>query len=73
MANKSKNRANQPPTGEGKKQSPVAGESRKLQKRSEVLQADRGNAEQNIGMENEERTDYAPQIKDKAKRAKAGR
>jgi hypothetical protein len=36
MADKKKN---QPPTGHGKKQSPVKGESRKLDKRSTVTQA----------------------------------
>jgi hypothetical protein len=36
MADKKKS---QPPTGEGKKQSPVKGESRKLDKRSTVTQA----------------------------------
>lgn len=36
MADKKKNR---PPTGDGKKQSPVKGESRKLGKRSTVTQA----------------------------------
>lgn len=39
MANKNRNRRNQPPTGEGKHQSPAHGEPRKLEKRSDVLQA----------------------------------
>jgi hypothetical protein len=43
---------NQPPTGEGKKQSPEPGEPNKLNKRAEVLQA--SNAEQNIGTAGEE-------------------
>ena len=41
MANKSRNRLNQPPTGEGKKQSPRSGQANKLHKRAEVLQARR--------------------------------
>ena len=52
MANKSRNRVNQPPTGEGKKQSPRSGQAHKLHKRAEVLQASR--AEQNIGSAEEE-------------------
>ncbi len=49
MANKSKNKLNQPPTGEGKKQSPRAGRDLEMDKRSEVLQASRGHAELNMG------------------------
>jgi hypothetical protein len=52
MANKNRNRLNQPPTGEGKKQSPRSGEAIKLHKRAEVLQA--GQDEQNIGTAEEE-------------------
>jgi len=52
MANKNSNRLNQPPTGEGKKQSPSSGEAIKLDKRAEVLQA--GQHEQNIGTAEEE-------------------
>jgi hypothetical protein len=47
--NKNKNRKNQPPTGEGKHQSPHHGEPRKLDKRSEVLQAQRYHPELNLG------------------------
>ena len=36
MANKSKNKLNQPPTGEGKKQSPIMGDDVKLGRRSET-------------------------------------
>jgi hypothetical protein len=54
MANNNRNRKNQPPTGEGKKQSPVRGEPRKLQKRSEVLQAQRNHPELNLGDTDEE-------------------
>jgi hypothetical protein len=55
MPNKNKDKKNQPPTGEGKKQSPLSGEANKLNKRSEVVQAQRGHAEQNVtGDDNEE-------------------
>lgn len=55
MQNKNKDKKNQPPTGEGKKQSPRSGEANKLNKRSEVVQAQRGHAKENItGDENEE-------------------
>ena len=47
MPNKNRDKLNQPPTGEGKKQSPHPGGENKLHKRSEVLQAT--NVEQNIG------------------------
>ncbi len=49
MPNDQRNRKNQPPTGEGKKQSPLRGEPRKLNKRSEVLQAQRNHPELNLG------------------------
>jgi hypothetical protein len=39
MPNENRNRLNQPPTGQGKKQSPRSGAENKLDKRSEVLQA----------------------------------
>ena len=52
MPNENRNRLNQPPTGEGKKQSPRPGAENKLDKRSEVLQA--GGAEQNIGTAEDE-------------------
>jgi hypothetical protein len=48
MMNKNKNRRNQPPTGEGKQQSTFRGEPRKLEKRSEVVQAQRGHPELNL-------------------------
>ena len=48
MPNKNKDKKNQQPTGEGKKQSPRPGEANKLNKRSEVLQSQRGHAEENI-------------------------
>ena len=49
MANKSKNKLNQPPTGEGKKQATTPGRESELDKRSEVLQAQRGHPELNMG------------------------
>ena len=70
MANK---RKNQPPTGEGKKQSPVKGESGKVTKRSMVTQA--SNARQNIQLPEEEAAfrENRSQQKDNPKRPKAGR
>lgn len=67
--NKSRNKQNQPPTGEGKKQSPRSGAANKLHKRSEVLQA--GRAEQNIGTAEDEEGLRSEERK--TKRAKAGR
>jgi hypothetical protein len=54
MANKSKDKINQPPTGEGKNQSPELGAPKKLEKRSEVLQAQRNHPELNIGTAEDE-------------------
>ena len=54
MPNKSRNRKNQPPTGQGKRQSPHLGQPRKLSKRSDVLQAQRGHPELNLGDADEE-------------------
>jgi hypothetical protein len=54
MPNDNRNRRNQPPTGEGKKQDPVRGAARKLGKRSEVVQAQRGHPELNIGTSEDE-------------------
>jgi hypothetical protein len=54
MPNKNQHKVNQPPTGAGKRQSSHLGEPRKLQKRSEVLQAQRGHPELNIGDADEE-------------------
>lgn len=73
MANKSRNRKNQLPTGQGKKQSPRLGETNKLNKRAEVLQA--SYAEQNIGSAEEEEGATPKTIKQMTnpKRAKAGR
>jgi hypothetical protein len=52
MPNKNRNKMNQPPTGEGKKQSPRPGAANKLDKRSEVLQAT--DRRQNIGTDEDE-------------------
>jgi hypothetical protein len=68
MANNNKNRLNQPPTGEGKKQSSQLGEPNKLDKRSEVLQSSQ--REQNIGSAEEEDRSVA---ENNPKRPKAGR
>lgn len=69
--NKSRKKLNQPPTGEGKKQSPRSGEANKLNKRAEVLQA--AGAEQNIGSAEEEDA-FAPNNGRKnPRRPKAGR
>ncbi len=69
--NKNRNKLNQPPTGEGKKQSPRSGEANKLQKRSEVLQA--AGDEQNIGSAEEEEASRSEQHSRNPKRPKAGR
>lgn len=75
MANKSKDKKNQPPTGEGKKQSPRSGEDTKLEKRSEVLQAQRGHSELNMGADEEETAARGERMKERGnpKRTKAGR
>jgi hypothetical protein len=72
MANQNRNKINQPPTGEGKKQSPKQGRANKLNKRSEVLQAT--SAEQNIGTSGDE-ADFrsASSSRQKSARPKAGR
>jgi len=71
MANKNRNRLNQPPTGEGKKQSPRFGQANKLHKRAEVLQASHAN--QNIGTAEEEEALRSQQQSVNPKRPKAGR
>lgn len=73
MANKSRNKKNQPPTGEGKKQSPRSGEATKLDKRSEVLQAQRGHPELNFGTAEDEAAARGDYVKGNPKRTKAGR
>ena len=70
MPNKNRDKLNQPPTGEGKKQSPRSGAENKLNKRSEVLQAT--NAEQNIGTAEDEEA-VRETGRQNPKRPKAGR
>jgi hypothetical protein len=70
MPNKNRDKLNQPPTGEGKKQSPHPGAENKLHKRSEVLQAT--NAEQNIGTAEDEDAATGTGTQN-PKRPKAGR
>ncbi|MEW6737074.1 MAG: hypothetical protein AB1489_37655 [Acidobacteriota bacterium] len=73
MRNKSKHKLNQPPTGEGKKQSPYSGEANKLNKRSEVLQAQHNRPEENIDLSENDETFYLPNEWVNPKRQKAGR
>lgn len=72
MVNDNRNRKNQPPTGEGKHQSPSSGESRKLSKRSEVVQAHRNHPELNLADSDEELA-YREGDQPRSKRHKAGR
>jgi hypothetical protein len=72
--NKSRHKKNLPPTGEGKKQSPLPGKPNELDKRSEVLQAQRNRPEENIGTPDEEMAVRSPLDQEpKPKRPKAGR
>ena len=68
--NKNRNKLNQPPTGQGKKQSPRLGAANKLNKRSEVLQAT--DARQNLGTMEEEAAAASGEARN-PKRQKAGR
>ena len=70
MANKNRNKLNQPPSGEGKKQSPQLGAANKLSKRADVLQA--AGSRQNIGAAEEEEA-ACSEPKRNPKRPKAGR
>lgn len=72
MVNKNRNRKNQPPTGEGKRQSRNLGEPRKLAKRSEVVQAQRHHPEINLGDSGEEAA-ARERERPNPKRPKAGR
>ncbi|HYY42806.1 MAG TPA: hypothetical protein VE775_08760 [Pyrinomonadaceae bacterium] len=74
MANKNKNKVNQPPTGEGKKQNPQPGAPEKLHKRSIGAQAQHGHGELNLGTDEDEAaaTPRPPAAKN-PKRPKAGR
>jgi hypothetical protein len=75
MPNKNRHQRNQPPTGEGKQQSPDSGAANKLRKRSEVLQAQRDYPEENLGSSADELafSSSAPQEKTNPERPKAGR
>lgn len=68
--NKSRNKLNQPPSGQGKKQSPRLGAANKLSKRSEVMQAT--DARQNLGTAEDEAAAAAGSARN-PKRQKAGR
>ena len=70
MTNRNKDRLNQPPTGQGKKQSPRSGAENKMDKRSEVLQA--AGAEQNISSAEDEEAARGSSERN-PKRPKAGR
>lgn len=75
MPNKNRDKKNQPPTGEGKKQSPHRGEPNKLSKRSVGLQAQGQHPELNIGTAEEEEAarSNAAGEKNNPQRPKAGR
>jgi hypothetical protein len=72
MPNNNRNRKNQPPTGEGKKQSPMRGAGRKLAKRSEVVQAQRHYPELNLADSDDEAA-FDQGEERNPKRPKAGR
>jgi hypothetical protein len=72
MANKNRNRKNQPPTGLGKKQSRYRGDVRLLAKRSEVMQAQHDHPELNLGDSDDEAAVREPDPRN-PKRPKAGR
>jgi hypothetical protein len=72
MPNSNRNRINQPPTGAGKKQSRTLGAPEQLGKRSEVVQAQRGHSELNIGTTADE-TEHAEGSQPNPRRMKAGR
>jgi hypothetical protein len=54
MANKSRNKLNRPPTGHDKKQSQDPGWPKKLNKHSEVPQAQRNHPDLNLGTNKDE-------------------
>lgn len=70
MPNENRNKLNQPPTGQGKKQSPRPGAENKIDKRSEVLQAT--DSRQNIAT-NEDEEAASSFSANNPKRPKAGR
>jgi hypothetical protein len=71
MPNNNRNKLNQTPTGQGKKQSPMPGDANKLNKRAEVLQAT--SREQNIGTADEEAAADGGANRAKPGKRKAGR
>ncbi|HEY0097499.1 MAG TPA: hypothetical protein VGB76_00980 [Pyrinomonadaceae bacterium] len=74
MTNKSRGKVNQPPTGEGKKQSAESGAENKLGKRSEVVQAQRDRPDENLGTDADEAAAQPKSgAKGNPKRPKAGR
>ena len=73
MPNKNKNKINEPPTGQGKKQSPRAGRDLELNKRSEVMQAQRGHPELNMGTDEDLEPAERSGARENPKRPKAGR
>ncbi len=75
MPNNNRDKANQPPTGQGKKQSTETGASKKLDKRSEVVQAQRGREDLNVATDFDEDAARAESLtpKENPKRQKAGR
>ena len=74
MANKSRGKVNQPPTGEGKKQSTERGAENKLGKRSEVVQAQHDRPDENLGTDFDEAAAQPKSgAKTNPKRPKAGR
>ncbi len=70
MPHKNRNKMNQPPTGEGKRQSSRPGAANKLDKRSEVLQST--DKRQNIGTDEDEQAARSFSASN-PKRPKAGR
>jgi hypothetical protein len=74
MTNKNRGKVNQPPTGEGKKQSTKRGAENKLDKRSEVVQAQHDRPDLNLGTDADEAA-AQPKSSQKSnpKRPKAGR
>ncbi|HZH29587.1 MAG TPA: hypothetical protein VEY11_02255 [Pyrinomonadaceae bacterium] len=73
MANKSRGKVNQPPTGEGKKQSAEQGAEIKLGKRSEVVQAQHDRPDLNVGTDEDEAAATPKTGEGNPNRPKAGR
>lgn len=73
MANKSRGKVNQPPTGQGKKQSAESGAENELGKRSEAVQAQRDRPDLNLGTDEDEAAATPKTGKGNPGRTKAGR